>query len=132
MLITQNKNVIGTLQCQNITPLVWYAHFIFFTVWGNPLDSVQFDRGSMRKSMRYFREYFFGYFILLLQLTTLGSSVITVNRRDEGDWFSGIVTRVQCNEIPRAYEDSGGCHCYHGLTFSTEHMKCQSYARRTR
>ena len=97
-------------------------------MWGNPLDSVQCDRGSMRKSMRY---YFFGYFVLLLQLTTLGSSVITITRRDEGDWFSRIVT-VQCYEIPNAHEDSGGCHCDYGLTFSTEHMKCQTYEERGR
>ena len=68
------------------------------------------------------------YFILLLQLTALGASIITVTRKDEGDWFSGIVT-VQCHEIS-AYEDSGGCHCEHGLTFSTEHMECQSYKGR--
>ena len=68
------------------------------------------------------------YLVLLLQLTALGSSIVTVTRRDEGDWFSGIMT-IQCHEI-RAYEDSGGCHCEHGLTFSTEHMECQSYEGR--
>ena len=69
------------------------------------------------------------YFVLLLQLTALGSSTITVTRRDEGDWFSGIETVQQCHEI-RAYEDFSGCHCDHGLTFSTEHMECQSYEGR--
>ena len=66
--------------------------------------------------------------VLLLQLTTLATSRITVARKDEGDWFSGIVT-VQCHEIS-AYDDSGGCHCEHGLTFSTEHMDCRSYEGR--
>ena len=68
------------------------------------------------------------HFVLLLQLTALGTSRVIVTRQDEGDYFSGIVT-VQCHEIS-AYEDSDGCHCDQGLTFSTEHMECQSYEGR--
>ena len=61
-------------------------------------------------------------FVLLLQLANLAFSIIMVKRQDKGDWFSGIVT-VQCYEM-RAYEDSSGCQCEFGLTFSTENMTC--------
>ena len=64
-----------------------------------------------------------GWFILLLPFTT---SLYTVTRKDEGDWFSGY---GRCHEL-RAYEHNSGCHCEHSLTFSTESMICQSYGER--
>ena len=64
-------------------------------------------------------------FILLLLFTSLSTSIFTITRKDEGDWFSGS----QCQEHD-AYVHDSGCHCYHGLTFSTESMKCQTYQER--
>ena len=67
-------------------------------------------------------------FILVLLFTSMASSIFTVTRKDNGDWFSGS----RCGDEFSAYEhtDIGGCHCYHGLTFSTESMTCRSYQER--
>ena len=69
------------------------------------------------------------YFMLVLLFTiaSIATSIFTVTRNDEGDWFSGS----RCGHEFSTYEhDIGGCHCYHGLTFSTESMRCRSYKER--
>ena len=65
-----------------------------------------------------------GWFILLLPFT---ASLYTVTRKDEGDWFSGY--RGSCHDL-REYVHNSGCHCEHGLTFSSESMMCQAYEER--
>ena len=73
-----------------------------------------------------------GYFfrIVLLSFITLTTSLFTVTRYGEGDWFDGT-GNIKCDELSAYMDSSGrGCRCRYSKTLSTETFMCITYEER--